>query len=229
MAEGIVARGKKTVVRWFQREDVDKRQSWPHHTDPLYSHNDPRPMSQRERDFWFLERSASSTYHMFAIDDFQGNLVGWLTLRNIDSNARTGVLGIALDPNWMGMGFGTDALWAFLDYYFDGLGLREMRLDVAAFNRRAMRSYEKCGFQYIGQHWTEHPSSLFPPVFKDPRYRDVTKYFRRSLLGIEVMYYDMAIDRETYLRHKASQNGHQRERGEAEAEDSAPVRRTARR
>ena len=203
MAEGIVARGKKTVIRWFEREDVDKRQAWPRHTDPLYSHNDPRPMSSRERDFWYLERTSSSSYRMFAIDDFQGNLVGWLTLRNINPQATTSVLGIALNPLWMGMGFGTDALWAFLDYYFGEAGFKEMRLDVAAFNRRGMRSYEKCGFQYIGQHWTEHPSSLFPPVFKDSRYRDVVNYFRRSLLGVEVLYYDMALDRATYLRQKA--------------------------
>ena len=227
MAEGIVARGKKTVVRWFQREDVDKRQDWPRHTDPIYSHNDPRPMSARERDFWFLERSASTSYKMFAIDDLQGNLVGWLTLRNINPQASTSVLGIALNPLWMGMGYGTDSLWAFFDYYFHDMGFREMRLDVAAFNRRGMRSYEKCGFQYIGQHWTEHPSSLFPPVFKDPRYKDVARYFRRSLLGVEVLYYDMAIDRATYLRHKADLEAlGTGVEGQAEVE-KLPLRRSA--
>ncbi len=228
MAEGIVARGNKTVIRSFQREDVDRRQAWPRHADPLYSHNDPRPMSPRERDFWFLERTATSSYRMYAIDDLQGNLVGWLTLRNINPQASSSVLGIALNPLWIGMGYGTDALWAFLEHYFNELGFREMRLDVAAFNRRAMRSYEKCGFQYVGQHWTEHPSSLFPPVFKDPRYKEVVKYFRRSLLGIEVLYYDMAIDRATYLRHKVAAEKAEKN-GEAEEEEKLPARRASRR
>lgn len=204
MAEGIVARGKKTVIRWFERADVDKRQQWPSHSDPLYSHNDPRPMSARERELWFLDRSLSSNYRMFAIDDLHGNLIGWITLRNINPEAGTSVLGIALDPTRMGMGYGTDALMAFLEYYFGPMGFREMWLDVAAFNHRAMRSYEKCGFRYVGRHWTEHPSSAFPPVLSDPRYREVAHYFRRSLLGVEVLYYDMMIDRAAFLRRKAA-------------------------
>jgi diamine N-acetyltransferase len=226
MVEGIVGRGKKTVVRWFQREDVDKRQAWPRHTDPLYSHNDPRPMSTRERDFWFLERGSSATYKMFAIDDLHGNMVGWLTLRNMNARASTSVLGIALNPMWMDMGYGTDGLTAFLGYYFDEMGFREMRLDVAAFNRRAMRSYERCGFQYIGQHWTEHPSSLFPPIFRDTRYKDVVRYFRRSLLGIEVLYYDMAIDRVTFTRHNSDIVTSEKERAR---DEGVPTRRAARR
>ncbi len=201
--EGIVAKGRKTIVRWFERSDADKRQRWPRHSDPLYSHNDPRPMTSRERDLWFLDRSLSSNYRMFAIDDLYGNMIGWITLRNINSDAGTSVLGIALDPTRMGMGYGTDALMAFLDYYFAVMDFHEMWLDVAAFNHRAMRSYEKCGFRYVGQHWTEHPSSAFPPVFSDPRYRDIVHNFRRSLLGIEVLYYDMVIDRQAFQKKKA--------------------------
>ncbi|MHB8992585.1 MAG: GNAT family N-acetyltransferase, partial [Chloroflexota bacterium] len=138
------------------------------------------------------------------IDDAHGNMIGWITLRNVNVEAGTSVLGIALDPTRMGMGYGTDALMAFLDYYFDDMGFREMWLDVAAFNHRAMRSYEKCGFRYVGQHWTEHPNSVFPPVFSDARYREVVQYFRRSLLGVEVLYYDMVIDRAAFRRRKAA-------------------------
>ena len=225
MAEGVVARGKKTVVRRFQREDVDKRQRWPAHTDPLYSHNDPRPMAPRERDLWYLERTASSSYRMYAIDDLDGNLIGWITLRNVNPDAGSSVLGIALDPTKMDMGYGTDALAAFLEYYFESMGFREMWLDVAAFNRRAMRCYEKCGFRYVSQHWTEHPSSAFPPIFNDARYRNVAPFFRRSLLGIEVLYHDMVIDRASFLRQKAAMQGS--DRGATRSAD-LPPRRAAR-
>jgi len=204
MSEGIVARGQKTVVRWFQREDVDRRQQWPRHTDPLYSHNDPRPMSPRERDLWYLEHTANAGYRIFAIDDRYGNLIGWITLRHVNPAAGSSVLGIALDPTVMGMGYGTDAMVAFLEYYFRDMGFREMRLDVAAFNERAMRCYEKCGFRYVGQHWTEHPSSAFPAVFTDPKYRNVMRYFRRSLLGVEVLYHDMVVDLPSFLNRPST-------------------------
>ena len=204
MPVGIVARGSKTIVRWFQREDVDKRQQWPKHTDPLYSHNDPRPMSARERDLWFLEHTMSASHRMFAIDDLRGNMIGWITLRCVDMDSGSSVLGIALDPTKMGMGYGTDALKAFLGYYFGTMGLRLLRLDVAAFNLRAMRCYEKCGFRYVGQHWKEHPASAFPPIFSDPRYKDVSRYFRQTLLGVEVLYRDMVIDRISFFRQEGA-------------------------
>lgn len=226
MADGVVARGKKTIIRWFQREDVDKRQRWPRHSDPLYAHNDPRPMSSRESNLWYLERTASPSHRMFAIDDLEGSLIGWITLRNTNAAEGTSVLGIALDPSRMEMGYGTDALLAFLGYYFGSMGFRELQLDVAAFNHRAMRCYEKCGFRYVGQHWTEHPSSLFPPIFSDRRYRDVLHYFKRSLLGVEVLYHDMVIDRGAYLRQRAAQRD--AESASRRPED-LPARRVARR
>lgn len=214
MAEGVVARGKKTIIRWFERADVDRRQKWSRHTDPLYSHNDPRPMSSRERELWFLERSASANYRMFAVDNLNGDLIGWITLRNINLSAGTSVLGIALEPTRMDQGYGTDALMAFLDYYFGTMGFREMWLDVAAFNHRAMRCYEKCGFRYVGKHWTEHPSSAFPVVLSDPQYKEVASCLRRSLLGIEVLYNDMMLDRASYLRQKREGSGPLEERAE---------------
>lgn len=207
MAEGVVARGKKTAIRWFERADVDKRQRWSKHTDPLLSHNDPRPMTNRERELWFLDRSASSNYRMYAIDDLRGDLIGWITLRNINMSAGTSVLGIALEPAKMDLGYGTDALMAFFDYYFGVLGFREIWLDVAAFNNRAIRCYEKCGFRFVGKHWMEHPSSSFPPVLSDPKFRDIASYFRRSLLGIEVLYYDMMLDRASHLQRRAKEGG----------------------
>ena len=224
MAEGIVARGKKTVVRWFERADVDRRQQWSKHTDPLYSHNDPRPMTSRERDLWFLERTAGASYRMFAVDDLQGELIGWITLRNVNVDAGTSVLGIALEPTRMGQGYGTDALVAFLEYYFGAMGFKELWLDVAAFNHRAMRCYEKCGFRYMGKHWVEHPSSSFPPVLSDPKYREVTPYFRRSLLGVELLYYDMMVDRASFVRRRAMEGDADR----LQARPERPGRRAAR-
>jgi diamine N-acetyltransferase len=179
-------------------------------------------MTPRERDIWYMEHSTSAGYRVFAVEDLYGDLVGWLTLRHVNSALGSSVLGIAIEPTRVGMGYGTDALWSFLGYYFGTMGFDEMRLDVAAFNERAMRCYEKCGFRYVGKHWTDHPSSLFPPIFREPRYRDVSRFFRRSLLGLEVMYHDMVLDRAGYLRQRTLVAGG----GAAEPEpERVPLRR----
>jgi RimJ/RimL family protein N-acetyltransferase len=50
----------------------------------------------------------------------------------------------------VGQGLGTDAMFALLDFGFGQLRLERMWLEVYDFNRRARRSYEKCGFVLEG-------------------------------------------------------------------------------
>jgi RimJ/RimL family protein N-acetyltransferase len=190
-----LARGQKTVIRHFTREDVDKWLAWPHHTDPLYSSSYPRAMSRLERDSWFSERSHRADYMMFAADDFQGNLVGLLTLRNIERSRSHAVLGITMRPEVLGGGLGTDSLWAFLSYYFNILHFDAMILDVAAYNRRAQRVYEKCGFIYTGDHWGHYDDYS---VFYNEHYRNIREYFRQHGAWVETLYFDMILRRYDY-------------------------------
>jgi len=55
-------------------------------------------------------------------------------------------IGIA-DPPDRGKGYGTDALNALVDFGFGELRLERIELEVFDYNLRAIRSYEKAGFQ----------------------------------------------------------------------------------
>ena len=50
-----------------------------------------------------------------------------------------------------GRGLGTEAVRRVLEYGFDELGLHRVSLRVLAGNIRAIRCYEKCGFQVEGR------------------------------------------------------------------------------
>jgi RimJ/RimL family protein N-acetyltransferase len=49
-----------------------------------------------------------------------------------------------------GKGYGTDATRALLRYAFEEANLHRIELEVFAFNPRAIRVYEKCGFKLEG-------------------------------------------------------------------------------
>lgn len=49
-----------------------------------------------------------------------------------------------------GHGYGTEATRLVINYALDTVGLHRISLTVFAFNPRAQRVYEKCGFQREG-------------------------------------------------------------------------------
>lgn len=53
-------------------------------------------------------------------------------------------------PAHFNHGYGTEATRLVVDYAFDRIGLHRLELEVFAFNPRARRVYEKCGFQLEG-------------------------------------------------------------------------------
>lgn len=58
---------------------------------------------------------------------------------------------IALLPHAVGRGYGTEATRAVVDHGFAVLGLHRIELEVYAFNPRAQRVYENCGFVVEGR------------------------------------------------------------------------------
>jgi RimJ/RimL family protein N-acetyltransferase len=74
--------------------------------------------------------------------------IGTVFLRSVDKVNGSGVVGIFItDRRYLGKGYGTDALNALVDLGFGELRLERIELEVFDYNARAIRSYEKSGFQ----------------------------------------------------------------------------------
>jgi RimJ/RimL family protein N-acetyltransferase len=74
--------------------------------------------------------------------------IGTVFLRGVDKVNGSGTVGIFLgDRRYLGKGYGTDALNALVDFGFGELRLERIELEVFDYNLRAIRSYEKAGFQ----------------------------------------------------------------------------------
>jgi RimJ/RimL family protein N-acetyltransferase len=97
--------------------------------------------------------------------------IGTLFLRSVDKVKGSGIVGIFIgDRRYLGKGYGTDALNALVDFGFGELRLERIELEVFDYNTRAIRSYQKAGFQtdavlrhsryHRGQHHDVHLMSI---------------------------------------------------------------------
>ncbi|MBI4978910.1 MAG: GNAT family N-acetyltransferase [Spirochaetes bacterium] len=79
-------------------------------------------------------------------------LIGYSALSRIDYVHGQADFGIHIgDKQYHGKGFGTEATQLTLDYAFNILNLRNVRLSVFEFNMAGIRAYEKAGFKHIGR------------------------------------------------------------------------------
>ena len=76
-----------------------------------------------------------------------GRCIGTIRLHQIAEQDRRARLAIGIfDRRFWSHGYGTEAIQMLLTYAFDTVKLHRVDLRVLAYNTRAIRAYEKCGF-----------------------------------------------------------------------------------
>ncbi len=100
-----------------------------------------------------LEESSPANYYfnIRALED--DRLLGDINLDVVNNwNGRNAFVGIGIGnrSDW-GKGYGTDAMKIMLRFAFTEINLNRVMLNVFAYNPRAIRSYEKAGFQHEGR------------------------------------------------------------------------------
>lgn len=78
--------------------------------------------------------------------------IGEIRLDRVDLNDRRASLAVGIvDPGALGQGYGTEAIRLVLEYAFGHLALHRVSVRVLAYNGRAIRAYERCGFVVEGR------------------------------------------------------------------------------
>ncbi len=115
--------------------------------------NDPARPSRASEFRQDIERTFDKEHrYPFAVRTLADDqLIGFVALWIWSWPDAHGGLGIGLGhPDYRGRGYGTDAMRLALRYAFNELNLDRMTLQAAAYNARAIRSYEKAGYVLLG-------------------------------------------------------------------------------
>jgi len=202
-------KGERIIIRPLMRSDLDKRLQWKPYPEPLYKHYNRGEMSTEEKDNWYSDRTTNPTVLYLAIvrrdsygDNYQGELLGFLNIFNINRGNLTAKFGIYLGFKFTDKGYGTEAINILLSYYFEKMKFRELQLGVAALNHRAIRCYQKCGFKYVGTTYNKHDPRSGLDIFGDEKYKDIRKYFKQDGDDILIRFEEMRITKEMWLTSK---------------------------
>ena len=112
-----------------------------------------RPMTLEAETDWYEKASREAKdVHFTVYDNATLTPIGTAALHHVHQYHRTAEFGIMIgDPaNW-NKGYGTETTCLMLRHGFVGLGLHAIRLRVYGNNPRALRAYEKAGFQIAGR------------------------------------------------------------------------------
>ena len=145
-------RGERVTLRAVERDDMKRLHE-------LYGNVDlallgfgawqPRPMAEFEK--FFERQMADNADPLFAIEA-DGKLVGDCQLQMRDRRSQVSSLGIAIyDPDYVGKGYGREALALLVDWAFRVQNYQRLWLGVFSNNERAIRCYRAVGFVEEGR------------------------------------------------------------------------------
>ena len=156
--------GDRITIEDLKIEHVYGMLKWGKHESPLFDDYNFPDLNQREIVEWFEAKTGKKSKKCYGILNGEGEVIGYLTIKDIRKIRKSAVLGIVFDPNHLNQGYGTETILVFLKYFFNKLKMKTMYLDVARFNKRAIRCYEKCGFGIISEYkekWDNYDIDIF--------------------------------------------------------------------
>lgn len=89
---------------------------------------------------------------LLMVAETAGQVVGWVQFHNGNRRrtAHSGMLSMMVDERWRGKGVGEALLRALIDWAEESALIEKLTLAIFSTNRRAIRLYEKLGFQVEG-------------------------------------------------------------------------------
>jgi RimJ/RimL family protein N-acetyltransferase len=150
--------GQRVRLRPVEKDDLPRFVKWL--ADPeLRSYLDNHlAYSHVQEERWFERNLSAGSEQTWAVDAQPADTVGpWTHIgscgyHRVDWRNRAGEVGILIGPrDYWGKGFGTDAMQTLVAWGFYTLNLNRVELRVFSDNERAIRSYQKVGFQIEGR------------------------------------------------------------------------------
>lgn len=146
--------GERLRLRKMSLEDVPIYHQWRNDMEVMYFTNPALDVYTYADTESFVQAIIESHYaKSYVIEEWESEKpIGVTALTNIDYKNRNAECIIDIgDKNYWGKGFGREAFQLLLDYAFLEMNLHKVYLRVFSFNERAIRLYQKLGFQTEGE------------------------------------------------------------------------------
>ena len=151
----------KVYLRPITSEDTDRIVTWRNRDFVRKNFIYQKPFTREGHEAWLKEQVEPGHVAQFIIcvmtvtdhlRETEGHeeAIGSVYLRDIDREKGEAEYGVFIgEEKALGQGYGTQAAKLMLDYGFGKLGLKKIFLRLLEDNGKALRSYEKAGFQMI--------------------------------------------------------------------------------
>ena len=135
----------KAWPRWFRNSEYFR-----------LLNSSARPMQSPKAALKWMEEEVgemSPATYPFSIRTLaEDKLIGEIVLDVVDWSGRDAFVGLGIgETEYWSKGYGTDVMNVLLRFAFTEINLRRVTLTVFEYNPRAIRSYEKAGFQHEGR------------------------------------------------------------------------------
>lgn len=149
----LILKGHNVRLRPPCAEDADERLLLGTNAEiaEMYGVNkeDIKPITREAAVRWV--QGIADHPHAWVIE-IKGAFAGVIRLDNVNLQDKRATMAIGIyDPALLGKGFGTEAIMLLLRHAFNDMGLHRIGIRVLAYNKRAIRAYEKCGFVVEGR------------------------------------------------------------------------------
>lgn len=155
MTNHIVLRGKKVSLATITKDDI--KTIWEYFGDfnlRIYLHNPWQPIYY-EDEVKFYEKMINDKENNITFkiikDQSKGELIGLVSLNNIDLYSRHAGIGYWIWKDYWNRGYATEAVNLMLKYAFEWLNLNKVYAVIYEPNKASQKVLEKNGFKFVGR------------------------------------------------------------------------------
>jgi RimJ/RimL family protein N-acetyltransferase len=145
-------KGKRVLLRAIERDDLKRLHELDQNVELALLGGgswQPTPLAAIEKDY---DKHLADEEKAWFVIEIDGKVVGDVGLHHRDRRARVTAFGIGIyDPEYLGQGYGREALGLLIDWAFRIQNYERIWLDTWASNERAIRCYKAVGFVEEGR------------------------------------------------------------------------------